>query len=137
MAILTSASSGPKEKSLLKIIVYSSGHLRRYFFGLKTDRARFHVVIAMDLSFYVNFVTPRERTHKQKDLPVLPGRCWCTFVSKYAFLNLDSFPTTKAVLTFLHKVVFKNGVLHPFPILQPCPLVAKHVCIPLHSHLCY
>lgn len=37
------------------------------------DLARFHVVIVVDLSFYVNLVPPRERTHKQKDLPVLPG----------------------------------------------------------------
>lgn len=73
LIILTSASSGPKEQSVLKITVYSSGHLRNYSSGLKTHLASFNMAIAADLSFYVNFVAPRERTHKQKDLLVLPG----------------------------------------------------------------
>lgn len=71
--ILTSAFSGPKEKSLLKITGYTSGHLQRYFSGLKVDLASFHMVKAADLSLFVNFVKLRERTHKQKDLLVLPG----------------------------------------------------------------
>lgn len=58
---------------MLKITVYSSGHLRSYSSGLKTHLASFNMAIAAGPSFYVNFVARGERTHKQKDLLVLPG----------------------------------------------------------------
>lgn len=93
------------------------------------------MVIAVDLSFYVYLVIARESTCKKppKDLRFAcsSGPCWCTHVYKYVFLNVHSFPTIKAVLTSLWKEKFRNGVLHPFPIRQPCSLLVKHVWIPL------
>lgn len=134
MTILTSASSGPKEKSLLKITVYSSGHLRRYSSGLKTDLVSFPMAIAAGLSFYVDIVAPRERTHKQKDFLVLPG-------SAGASVNMSSsiwtaFPLLKQPHHSLQSNIQEWG---PASLPHPaaCPVVVQHVYIPLHSHPCY
>lgn len=129
--ILTSASSGPKEKSLLKITVYSSGHLRRYFSGLKTDLARFHVVIAVDLSFYVSLVTPRGRTHKQKDLPVVPGKDAGASLSVNVCSSIwTAFPLLKQSSPFSESNIQEWGLASLAPWLSS---MSALLCIPIYA----
>lgn len=121
----------PKEKSLLKSIVYSNDHVRTHHSGLKTDAVIFPY--GNSCSFYVCFVIGRENTWKKtvKRFACPSWQCWCTYVCIDIFLNVHGYDTPKAIPTFLWEVIFRNEDQHPFPILQPSPLLVKLVWIPL------